>query len=84
MSKKQDYHVIYDSEGGWVIKKSGASRALKLFDTKEEAINWAKKTCGSESSLLIHSRDGKITGERTIRGTHKHSASNKRYSQKHN
>lgn len=34
-------HVVSNSKGGWDVKKSGADRASKHFDTQAEAVKWA-------------------------------------------
>ena len=82
MLKKQSYHVVYNSDGGWVIKKSGASRALKQFDSKDKAIDFGRMVSKRASSeLVIHGKDGTIS-EVTIPRSDKHSSSERTYSRK--
>lgn len=58
--RKASNHITKHPQGGWQIKKSGASRALKRFRTQKEAIEYAK---GLEESTgtayVIHKADGK-------------------------
>lgn len=41
MTKAQN--VVPAHQGGWNIKRNGAQRATKHFDTKAEAVNIARK-----------------------------------------
>jgi len=55
------YHVFNNPEGGWSVKKSGSEKAIKVFDTREEAIEFAKEKSKQErNDLVIHSKDGRI------------------------
>jgi hypothetical protein len=59
--KKSSVHVITDSNGGWSVRKSGAAKATKAFETQKEAVSFARsdaKKGGRE--LFIHGRDGSI------------------------
>lgn len=58
--RKMAYHITKHPQGGWQIKKGGAQRALKRFDTQKEAIDYAKvleKERGA--SYIIHKADGR-------------------------
>lgn len=58
--RKASNHITKHPQGGWQIKKSGASRALKKFRTQKEAIEYAKgleETTGT--AYVIHKADGK-------------------------
>ena len=62
------YHVIPQIGGGWSVRKSGAARANRTFETKHDAIGHGRdvaKKSGVE--LVIHARDGSIR-ERTTYG----------------
>lgn len=60
MSRKT-HHVVPDSDGGWNVKKGGADRASKHFDTKQEAVDWGRQVSrNQETEFLIHGKDGKI------------------------
>lgn len=58
---KDSYHVVPDLKGGWAVKRSGAERASKRFENKNNAVSWARaKSQNEESELVIHKRDGTI------------------------
>jgi hypothetical protein len=44
----------------WAIRKQGASRALKLYKTKEEAIKNALSFRQSGFDIFIHKNDGSV------------------------
>jgi len=60
MAKKSN-HVVHDPNGGWSVKKAGASRATKRFDNKQDAITYAKDISRNQGGeLVIHKLDGTI------------------------
>lgn len=55
------HHVVPNPRRGWTVKKSGAVRATRVFDTQDQAITYARdlsRAAGSE--LYVHHRDGTI------------------------
>lgn len=54
------YHIAQRSDDGmWQVKAEGAEKALKLFKTQQEAIDYAKKVADNqEGSIMIHKKDG--------------------------
>lgn len=53
-------HVIPKSSG-WAVVKSGAERASKVFDTKQEAMAYARERSKVEKTVLyIHQRNGMV------------------------
>lgn len=54
------YHIAKrKSDGKWQVKAAGAEKALKLFDTQAEAIEYAKQVAGNqEAKIMIHKEDG--------------------------
>ncbi len=53
-------HVV-KHENGWAIKRTGASKASKLFKKQEKAINSAIKMAkNAGTAVVIHGRDGRI------------------------
>lgn len=57
---KNSRHVV-PRQDGWAVKKSGASRASKVFDTQSDAIKYAKGQAQKDSAeLYVHRRDGTI------------------------
>lgn len=61
-SSRKTHHVVPDSDGGWDVKRGGASRSSGHFDRKQDAIDRAREISrNQESELIIHNRDGKIS-----------------------
>ncbi len=54
------YHISKRKDDNkWQVKAAGADKALKLFLTQAEAIEFAKKTAGNqEAKIMIHKADG--------------------------
>ena len=58
---KISQHIVKDAKGGWVVKRGGSSTATKYFETKQEAIDWARQVAKNQSAeLYVHDTDGKI------------------------
>lgn len=54
-------HVVPNPNGGWSVKKGGASKATRTFDTQEKAISFARELSKNQGSeLYVHKRDGTI------------------------
>ncbi len=57
---KNTRHVV-PRQDGWAVKKGGATRASKVFDTQGGAIQYARDKARKESGeLYVHRRDGTI------------------------
>ena len=55
------YFVSPHPDGGWQVKKANAKKALKRFDTKAEAEDYAKKVAKNQgTSVVRQKKDGKI------------------------
>ncbi len=54
------YHISQRKDDDmWQVKAEGAEKALKLFKTQAEAIDYAKKVADNqEGCILIHKKDG--------------------------
>ena len=53
-------HVVPNA-GTWQVKREGASKATKSFNTQQEAINYARDIAkNQQSELIIHRRNGTI------------------------
>ena len=52
-------HVI-KRQNGWVVLKEGASRASRVFDSREEAIKQAEKIARAGGDLIIHTQSGMV------------------------
>lgn len=61
MNKSISHHVLPAANGGWDVKRNGASRASAHFDTKAEAEVKARIISRNQhSELFIHNLDGRI------------------------
>lgn len=61
MAKNSSYRVIASINGGWSVKRDGAERSAKTFDTQREAIKYGENLSRSHSSeLVIHGRNGRV------------------------
>ena len=61
---KNSHHVVPDPNGGWSVKKEGASRASKRFDQKRDAIVHARNISKDQGTeFVIHRRDGTIASK---------------------
>lgn len=57
----KNYHVSLREDGKWQVKFAKGERALKVFATQAEAIEFAKeKAVNQKGSITIHKKDGKI------------------------
>ncbi len=55
------HHVVHNPDGGWDIKRAGASRSSGHFDTKKEAEDAGRQISRNQGTeLVIHGLDGKI------------------------
>jgi hypothetical protein len=58
VSKNQ--HVI-PHQGKWAVKREGSSRVTSVHDSKQEAIDAARKIARNQSGrLYVHGRNGQI------------------------
>ncbi len=57
---KGGQHVVV-RDGKWAVRRSGANRARRRYETLKEAIEAARKIARSErTELFIHGEDGRI------------------------
>jgi len=55
------YFVSPHPDGGWQVKRTKAKRALKRFDTKAEAEEYAKQVAENQGTHIVRQKkDGKI------------------------
>lgn len=54
------YHIsLRKSDGMWQVKAAGAEKAIKLFNTQAEAIEYCKPLAeNQEANIMIHKKDG--------------------------
>lgn len=62
VKKSDGYVVMFDEKKeDWFVKKDGGKNATKRFETKTEAVEFAKSLANKNGTLLsIHKKDGKI------------------------
>lgn len=59
-------HVVPRQRGGWAVKTAGKSRAGKVFETKTDAVNYARGAAKKEhGELYVHGKDGTIKERRS-------------------
>jgi hypothetical protein len=53
------HHVVPNRQGGWSVRKSGASRASRHFATKKAAKAFGRRVSFNQRTvLIIHHEDG--------------------------
>jgi uncharacterized protein YdaT len=57
----EDRYVTPHPEHGWAVRKEGSERAEKIFESKKEAVQQARKEARqANASLTIQKRDGRV------------------------
>jgi hypothetical protein len=61
----KEYHISKRAEDGkWQVRFANGQKAIKLFGTQAEAIDYAKTLAkNQEGSIRIHSKKGKMRKE---------------------
>lgn len=55
------HHVVPDPTGGWNVKRGGARRASKHFETKRQAVKYGRRLSRKQGTYLyIHRKDGTV------------------------
>jgi hypothetical protein len=58
---KESTHVVLNPNGGWSVKREGASRASKRFDKQQDAIDYARNISRDRGAeFVIHRSDGTV------------------------
>lgn len=58
------YHVAKREDGMWQVKFAGGEKAIKLFKTQKEALEFSKKmTKNQKGAMLVHNSKGKNKGK---------------------
>ena len=58
---KNSRHVVTSPSGGWSVRKAGAQKASRTFDTQSAAVNYGKAQAKKDNSdLYVHSKSGTI------------------------
>ena len=57
------YHVSKREDGKWQVKFAGGEKAIKLFKTQKEALDYTKSMANNQGgSMLVHNSKGKNKG----------------------
>ena len=57
------YHLVKRDDGKWEVKFAGGQKAIKLFDTQKEALDYSKKMAkNQDGSVLVHNSKGMNKG----------------------
>ena len=57
------YHLVKRSDGKWEGKFAGGQKAIKLFNTQKEAIEYSKKMAENQGgAMLVHNSKGENKG----------------------
>ena len=60
----RNYHVSKRADGKWQVKYAGGQRAIKLFDTQKEAMEYTKVMAENQGgSVLLHNSKGANKGK---------------------
>lgn len=60
------HHVVPKPSGEWAIKRDGAAKAIKVFSTKGDAVEFAREISRKQGvEIVIHGRDGRIMSTHT-------------------
>lgn len=64
--EKQSNQVI-PTHAGWVVKKSRSTRASRVFETKDKAVEYAEKLSKKEKTdLYIHEKNGMVRDRKSF------------------
>ena len=65
MAEGKNQHVLPHPDGGWQVKGAGNTKATKRFETKAEAVEYAKTVSKNQNSGVVpHKKDGKLQKKR--------------------
>lgn len=57
------YHVAKREDGMWQVKFAGGEKAIKLFKTQKEAVEYSKQmSINQKGKMLVHNSKGKNKG----------------------
>lgn len=57
------YHLVKRDDGKWEVKFAGGQKAIKLFATQKEALEYSKKMANNQDAkVLVHNSKGENKG----------------------
>jgi Uncharacterized protein conserved in bacteria (DUF2188) len=58
---KKGQHVVPNNDGKWSVRRSGSTRASRVYDSLREAVQHARRIAqNQQTELYIHGFDGRI------------------------
>ncbi|MBL8221206.1 MAG: DUF2188 domain-containing protein [Bryobacterales bacterium] len=64
--KERRQHVVPDRRGSWSVRREGADRASRVFDSKVDAVAYARDLAKkSGGDLYVHAWDGSVRDKDT-------------------
>ena len=58
---RDEHHIIPSRDGGWYVKRNGATRASAQRETKSEAMKIGRQISKKQGTeMIVHGRDGRI------------------------
>ncbi len=58
---KKQHHVVPSPDGGWDVKESKREQSIRHFDTKDDAVQFAREESRKDKTeLVIHDSEGRI------------------------
>jgi len=58
------YHVVKRDDGKWEVKFAGGEKAIKLFNTQAEAVEYTKAMAkNQDGAMLVHNSKGANKGK---------------------
>lgn len=58
---KNTHYVIQSDKGGWDVKRGGATKSLRHFSSKSEAVQYGQKVSRNQNTeFVIFHKNGKI------------------------
>lgn len=61
MDQRRNSQHVVSRQGSWAVRKGGASRATKLFESQADAITFARGLAKKEhGELYVHRTDGTV------------------------
>jgi hypothetical protein len=59
--RNRNQHVVPTKGGDWAVRKSGSSKATRVFRDEGEAVRFAREVARKDrAELYIHRKDGTI------------------------
>ena len=58
---RETHHVVHNANGGWDVKRGGAQRSSRHFETKDAAVKAGRIISKNQKTeFVIHGKNGRI------------------------